>query len=153
MTLQQKNLFVRAAVLLAIALVGFGVWKQSIGTGNSKNLISGNGRIDAVEIDVAAMTPGRLKNILVQEGEFVTAGQVVATMDAEVLNAQLKQARAQLTQTQAAVATARSQLTQRQSERTAAVALVRQREAELENARKHAARSGELVQREVIPQH
>ena len=84
-------------------------------------------------------TPGRVKDILVREGEFVTAGQVVALMDTEVLEAQHRQAEAQLKQAQSAVETARSQLVQRESEKEAVLALVRQREAELGVARKRCA--------------
>jgi len=39
---------------------------------------------------------GRIKAILVDEGDLVTAGQVVAQMDTEVLQAQLRQAQAHL---------------------------------------------------------
>src|SRR5262245_32084045 len=36
-----------------------------------------NGRIEATEIDVAAKIAGRIRAELVDEGDFVTAGQVV----------------------------------------------------------------------------
>lgn len=47
-------------------------------------LAGGNGRIDAVEIDIAAKTAGRVREILVNEGDFVRAGQVLARMDTAV---------------------------------------------------------------------
>jgi multidrug efflux pump subunit AcrA (membrane-fusion protein) len=46
---------------------------------------SGNGRIEAVEIDIATKTPGRLKDIVVGEGDFVTAGQLLAQDDLDVV--------------------------------------------------------------------
>jgi HlyD family secretion protein len=138
------------AVVLAVALLGAVGWQKFVRSGNDKDLVSGNGRIEAVEIDIAARSAGRIKDILVHEGDFVTAGQVLAVMDLEVLQAQLRQAQAQQKQAQASVATVRSQMAQRESEKDAALALVKQREAEQENARKHAARSTELLERKFI---
>lgn len=108
--------------------------------------ISGNGRIEATEIDVAARSGGRIKEILVNEGDFVKAGQVLVRIDSDSINAQLHQAEAQTQQAQNAVATARSQLAQRESEKAATQAVVVQREAELAAARSRSARSSTLVE-------
>ena len=59
----------------------------------------GNGRIEATEVDVSAKLPGRLKTVLADEGDFVKAGQVVAVLDTDELNAKLAQAKAQTQQT------------------------------------------------------
>ena len=150
MTEHQKKWLIRATVLLTIALLGIVVWQRVVSSGRNKDVVSGNGRIEAVEIDVAARSAGRIKDILVHEGDFVTSGQVVAIMDVEVLQAQLRQAQAQQKQAQASVTTARSQMAQRESEKEAVLALVKQREAEQENARKHAARSSQLLERKFI---
>ncbi|MGE5669227.1 MAG: HlyD family secretion protein, partial [Betaproteobacteria bacterium] len=120
-------------------------WQHYRSGDRDVGIVSGNGRIEAVEIDVAARTAGRLKEIPVQEGEFVKAGQVVAVMDTEVLEAQRRQAEAQLQQGQIAVATARSQLAQRESEKAAAEAAVSQREVELSAARQQLSRSMTLA--------
>ena len=48
-----------------------------------------NGRIEATEIDIATKLAERIKDELVDEGDFVTAGDVVANMDTDVLEAQL----------------------------------------------------------------
>jgi HlyD family secretion protein len=140
-TKQQKKWLIIVAVVLILAGMGVAAWQIFGKDDKNKGLVSGNGRIEAVEIDVAARTPGRVKDILVREGELVTAGQVVALMDTEVLEAEHRQAEAQLKQAQSAVETARSQLVQRGSEKEAALALVGQREAELSVARKRALRS------------
>jgi len=140
-TKQQKKWLIIAVVILILGGLGVAAWQIFGKDDKNKGLVSGNGRIEAVEIDVAAKTPGRLKDILVREGDLVAAAQVVALMDTEVLEAQRRQAEAQLKQAQSAVETARSQLVQRGSEKEAALALVRQREAELGVARKRALRS------------
>jgi HlyD family secretion protein len=138
-------------LLLALAVMVI-AWQQ-LGPGTlDEGLASGNGRIEAVEVHVAAKTAGRLKEILAHEGDFVTAGQVVALMDTQSLEAEREQARAQLRQAEAAVATAHSQLAQRQSEKVAAEALVAQRQAELEAVRRRAARITELASRGVASQ-
>ncbi len=131
-----------AAILAIAALVA---WQYLKGEGGDKDIAEANGRIEATEIDVAAKLAGRIKAILVNEGDFVTAGQVVAQMDTEVLDAQLRQAEAQARQAQSEVTTARSRLTQRESEKVAADAVVVQRQAELNVARKRAARTSELA--------
>ncbi|HET9025689.1 MAG TPA: HlyD family efflux transporter periplasmic adaptor subunit [Burkholderiaceae bacterium] len=127
-------------------------WQKFAPRTRAEGLVSGNGRIEAVESHVAAKSAGRLKEILAHEGDFVTAGQVVALMDTQSLHAERKQAEAQLQQAQAAIATARSQLGQRQSEKTAAEALVAQREAELHAVRRRAARIIELAAGRVASQ-
>ena len=145
----KKSLWLAAvAIALLIALAAL-FWQRIAVDSWDAGLVSGNGRIEAVEIDVAAKAPGRLQEVLVSESEFVTAGQAVARMDTQPLEAQRLQAEAQLQQAVSAVASARSQLAQRESEKAAAVAMVAQRQAELTAARKRAARITELASRGV----
>ncbi|NJD39427.1 MAG: HlyD family efflux transporter periplasmic adaptor subunit [Geobacter sp.] len=146
MTPQQKKWLSIGIIALAAAGAAVIAWQKYRADHSTNGLVSGNGRVEAVEIDVAAKVAGRGKEIRVAEGQFVTAGQVVAVMDTTTLEAQLRQAQAQLRQAQSSVATAHSQLAQRRSERAAALATVAQREAELLNARQHAQRSAELMQ-------
>lgn len=150
MTKQQKKWLIRSAAVLVVGVVAVIAWQRYGFKENESGLVSGNGRIEAVEIDVATRTAGRVKEILVHEGEFVTAGQVVALMDTEVLEAQRRQAEAQLQQAHSAVATAGSQLAQRESDKAAAQAAVAQREVELKAARTHLARSIALADKGFI---
>lgn len=145
MTQRQKKWAIIVIGILVIGFLGATAWKKFFGVAQNKGLASGNGRIEAVEIDIATKTAGRLKDILVREGDLVAAGQVVAVMDTEVLDAQLRQAEAQMKQAQTGIETSRSQLAQRESEKTAAKAVVGQREAELDVARKRAIRSSTLA--------
>jgi HlyD family secretion protein len=57
---------------------------------------AGNGRLEAKEINIATKYPGRIKQVLADEGDTVDAGQVVATIDTEPLEAQLREAQAQI---------------------------------------------------------
>lgn len=145
MTQKQKKWFIIVIGTMIVGFLAVTAWKQFFGDTQDKNLARSNGRIEAVEIDIAAKTAGRLKDILVREGDLVAAGQVVAVMDTDVLEAQFRQAEAQMRQAQTAVETSRSQLAQRESEKKAAQAVVGQREAELDVARKRAVRSSTLA--------
>lgn len=141
-------------VLVAAALVGVGllVWQVSRPTGLGDGFASGNRRIEATEVDVAAKLPGRVAEIEVDEGDFVTAGDVVARMDTQVLEAQLAQAQAQVRQAENAKVTATSLVAQRESEKGTAQAVVAQRQAELTAAQKRFTRTEALVRRNALPQ-
>ncbi|WP_366554826.1 HlyD family secretion protein [Aquibaculum sediminis] len=134
-------------VLAAGAYLWQGLGDQDLPAG----FASGNGRIEAVEIDVATRTPGRITEILANEGDFVEAGQVLARMDTAVLDAQLREAQAQFRRAEIAVGTAGSLVTQRRAEKAAAEAVVAQREAELDAAERRLARSEELAPRGTVP--
>jgi HlyD family secretion protein len=144
MTERRKRWLIRFASALVAGVLAVLAWQRYGPHEREEGLVSGNGRIEAVEIDVATRIAGRLKEIRVDEGQFVTAGQVVALMDTDVLEAQRRQAEAQLKQAQSAAATARSQLAQRESDKVAAQAVVVQREVELKAARTQLARSVKL---------
>ncbi len=86
----------------------------------------GNGRIEATEVDVATKLPGRLKEVRVREGDRVEPGQVVAVLDTDALEAQQRQAQAELRRAR--------------QEREHALAVVEQHESELDFARRDLAR-------------
>jgi HlyD family secretion protein len=106
---------------------------------------SSNGRIEATEVDVAAKLAGRIVDELVDEGDFVTAGQLVAHMDIETLKAQHREAAAKLDMAKSAVEAARSTLAQRHSEKASNEAVVAQREADLDLATRKLERARKLV--------
>lgn len=147
---RQKKWLIRSAAVLLAGVAAVFVWQRQGLKQSETGLVSGNGRIEAVEIDVASRTAGRVEEIRVREGEFITAGQVLALMDTDVLNAQRRQAEAQLQQANSAVVTARSQIAQRESDKAAAQAVVAQREAELKAARSHLERSMALAEKGFI---
>jgi HlyD family secretion protein len=141
-------------VLIVLALLGTGgyyAWHAYLAPGLPEGFASSNGRIEATEIDIATKIAGRVREILVDEGDFVTAGQVLARMDTSVLDAQRLEAKAQLARAEIGVETAKSLVRQREAERAAAAAVVAQREAEAEAARKRLARTEQLAQRGTAP--
>lgn len=74
-----------AALLVSVAIA---VWFAVRPQGPPEGIAAGNGRMEAVEIDIAAKLPGHIREILVNEGDLVKAGQVVAHMDMATLLAQ-----------------------------------------------------------------
>lgn len=139
---------VAAAVLIAALLVA---WRYLTRDSLGEGIASGNGRIEATEVDVAAKAPGRVRTILAREGDEVKAGQVLATIDVDTLEAQRVQAQAQVQAALDAVRSAEAQVAQTLSQRSAAVAQLRQREADLTAAHQHLGRSTALASEGATP--
>ena len=140
----------RAFVAAAIAAVLLAAWQVVKPTTADPNFASGNGRIEATEVDVASKLAGRIDAILVAEGDQVSAGQVVARMDTQALRAEILQAQAQLQRARTAKLTAAALVAQRDSEKNTAQAVVAQRQAELTAAQKRFARTEILVGRNAM---
>ncbi|MFT0892048.1 HlyD family secretion protein [Pseudochelatococcus sp. G4_1912] len=150
MSFSRKWLALGAVIVLAV--VGYYGWKELRPHGLPEGIAGGNGRIEATEIDVSTKAAGRVRDVLVREGDFVQAGQTLAVMDTDQLQAQKRQAEAQLQQALIAVETARNQVTQRTAEQAASTAVVAQREAERDAADKRLKRSEQLIIRDNISQ-
>jgi len=144
--LKDRRLLRWGAVLVVAVIAYFG-WQSLQPAGLPAGLASGNGRIEGTEIDIATKTSGRIREILVNEGDFITAGQVLVRMDTAVLEAQLREAKAQLQRAVIGIDTARSQVTQREAEKASAEAVVRQRATEVEAAQRRFTRTEALASR------
>lgn len=132
-----------AAGLLVIAAAT--AWHYLRPPADDDSFVLGNGRIEATEVDVAAKAPGRVDEILVNEGDFVTRADVVARMDVKALQAQLAQAQAEVANAASARETARALVAQREADVAMAEAVLIQRRAEADVARSTAARSRALL--------
>lgn len=151
MTDGRKRLAAGAVAVIA-AGIGYLAWQALVAPDLPDGIAKGNGRIEAVEIDIATKIAGRIREILVDEGDFVTAGQVLARMDTDALEAQRRQAEAQLRRAQIGVDTANSLVVQRQAEQRATVAVIAQREAELDAAERKLARTEVLAKQDNVSQ-
>jgi len=108
----------RVIVLLLLIVAGIGgdyLWRQSQ-THLPPSIFSGNGRIEADEIDIDTKYAGRIAKLLVDEGDMVTADQVLAVMDTRDLEASLKKAEAVVQQSQQALDGAKATLEQQKSQ-------------------------------------
>lgn len=140
-----KKAAIPAAVVVAVLAVALYAWSRLRSDGDSAGLASGNGRIEATEIDIAPKLPGRVADILVREGDFVSAGQVLAQMDVQSLQAQRDEAQASRLRAVYAVAAAEAQVALQQADLAAQQALIHQRESELDAAQRRLARSETLA--------
>jgi HlyD family secretion protein len=103
-----------------------------------EGIVKTNGRIEATEVDVAAKYAGRLATVKVDEGDEVTAGQVVATISSPETEASLRNAQAELVRAKQALAEA--------------VAIIAQRKSDLDFARTDNQRGIELVAKGFLAQ-
>jgi HlyD family secretion protein len=81
-----------------------------------RGIVKTNGRLEATEVDVAAKYPGRLATLNVNEGDEVTAGQVVGIISSPETEAQLLGAQAQVLKSKQAFAEAIALIAQRKSD-------------------------------------
>jgi len=76
----------------------------------AEGLITGNGRVEATHVDISTKFAGRVKNVLVKEGDLVEVGQHIAQMDISQLNAQEHRAQADIASAESMVAAAQAQV-------------------------------------------
>jgi len=100
----------------ALAVAGLLAITGSRSSQVPEGVVSGNGRIEAVQVDIATKMAGRVKRIAAREGDLVKAGEVVANIDDNQLKAQFLRAEAEVAsaislvaQAQASVAQAKAQ--------------------------------------------
>ncbi|PQP04689.1 MULTISPECIES: HlyD family secretion protein [Pseudomonas] len=105
--------FLLGALLLAAG--GFGYWRSTVNR-LPEGLYVGNGRLEATEVQIASKTPGRLAEVLVDEGDKVTQGQLLARMDTRTLEAQRNQAEAEVIRARENLSAAQANVQLRQSE-------------------------------------
>ncbi|PZP31581.1 MAG: hemolysin D [Roseateles depolymerans] len=143
MALNTRRLVLPALVIAAAAGSAY-AWYNLRHTGPGEGFASGNGRIEATEVDVAAKLGGRIEAILADEGDFVTAGQPLARMQVTTLQAQLDEAQAQYQRAVTGVASAEAQVAMRLSDQQSTQAQVVARESDLDAAQRRLSRSETL---------
>lgn len=107
-------------VLILVLVLGAGggyyyYWQKNQDT-LPAYIASGNGRIETREIHISTKYSGRVDQVLVDEGDMVKAGQIVAQMDTAELNASKAKARAEVASAQQSVDEAKAEIVQRQSQ-------------------------------------
>ncbi|OEC95657.1 MULTISPECIES: HlyD family efflux transporter periplasmic adaptor subunit [unclassified Rhizobium] len=96
------------------------LWNKLRGSEPLPGIATSNGRIEAQQVLVSAKFAGRVADVLVEEGQIVDAGAVIARMDTSELDAQLSGAEAEVRRSETGVATAEATIAQRGSELTLA---------------------------------
>src|SRR3569832_827750 len=115
----RRNRMIIAGVLLVAGVAA--AWILFSGSKLPPGFAGGNGRLEANQVYVATKYAGRVLEVLFNEGDTVDAGQVVARMDTSALEAQLRQALAQITEAeveQARMLASRAELVGAQADAT-----------------------------------
>lgn len=117
---------VKQAIGITVLILATGgawmVWQQLQSPALPEGFASGNGRIEATEYDIATKYAGRVAEVVAMEGDMVEADQVLARMDTQDLEAQLREADALLRQARQGKNYAEAVVAQRESELTYAIA-------------------------------
>ncbi|MCF6256828.1 MAG: HlyD family efflux transporter periplasmic adaptor subunit [Gammaproteobacteria bacterium] len=101
-----------------------------------EGFVSGNGRTEAIEVDITTKFGGRLEQVFVKEGDLVEPDQTLARVDTRELEAQLRRAQAEVRRTE--------------QEKYFAVAVIAQRKSELSLMRKDMERAKGLYENDGI---
>jgi HlyD family secretion protein len=112
--MSKKMLLIALAVVVVVG-AGIAWWvlsKPKLPPG----FAGGNGRLEMQQYDVAAKWPGRLTKVLVDEGDTVDKAQIVANLDTEPLEAQLRSSEAKIKQAQDDLRTAQARIQAKQAE-------------------------------------
>jgi HlyD family secretion protein len=122
----------RALILVALFLLGC--------SGGNSGTVVATGTLEAVEVDVAPLVPGRVVRVLVNEGDSVKAGQTVAELTQPTSQAAVAQSRAQVQASRAALTQAETgpraaEIRRATAELNAATAEVARTSKDLERAR------------------
>jgi HlyD family secretion protein len=142
-----SRLLVILAVIAIAGGVGFYTWQKL--HPKMVGFASGNGRIEATDIDIAAKIAGRIEKIFASEGDFVRAGQVLVQMQIDTLEAQLNEARAQRDMAAHDVNAAEAQVVAKESQKAAAIATVAVKDANWDAAKRRLVRTEQLTRQRV----
>jgi len=130
------------AVIAVLAALATYLWRQH-GANDPSAALSLSGNVDVHQVELGFRVSGRISAVKVQEGDKVSAGQVLAELDPVPFRTDVDSAQADLAQAQAQLDKTRRGF--RVEEVAQARATVAQREADLENARVTLKRQEQLV--------
>lgn len=128
--------FLLLSAVVAAVFGGWTWWVSQQAEPLPEGIVSANGRVEAVQVDVATKLAGRIEEVLATEGEIVRTDQVIAHMDTRQLKALLAQAEARLAEVRQSVEQAK--------------AVITKTESDVSLAQKQVDRNQELFEREAI---
>lgn len=137
-----KKVIAIVLVVIAVVIVGFWTWKYN-NKNQKDNVLTLYGNVDIRQVSLAFEQAGRIEKLLVQEGDKVQAGQVLAILNTNALQIQAKQAQAQLKAQQEAIV--KQDVGARPEEITQAKAQLASAQAELDKTNKNLQRLQTLV--------
>ncbi len=131
---------ISGVVLVLAIVVGWVLWQYFQAPQLPAGLASGNGRIEAVQVDISTKIAGRVEAVLAKEGDLIKPDQMLAKIDTAQLRAQrlraeadIASAESQVVAAQASIAQAKAQLILAQQELARARELVKKGHTSKEN--------------------
>lgn len=109
-------------IVVLIGLVGAGAvawWRMrevAKASALPAGIVAGNGRIESVEVDVAAKYGGRIKEVMAREGDLVDEGQILVKMDTIDFDAELAKDKAKLAESEEAAIEVKSEIVKQESD-------------------------------------
>lgn len=103
------KIIIYITVILIVALLTFALFSSrnsltneaQVKRGDLTSVVAAKGAVEALhEADLAPKSLGRLKEILVEEGDFVQKGDIISILENDEVKAQVEQARASLLKAQ-----------------------------------------------------
>ena len=102
-----------SGVVIVIAVIGgWWLWQHFQDPGLPLGFAVGNGRIEAVQIDISTKIPGRVATVLVKEGDLVQPKQILANIDSAQIQAQQLRAKANVASAESLVTSAQANIAQ-----------------------------------------
>jgi HlyD family secretion protein len=95
--MQLRAIIFGVVVLAGLAGSGYAIWRDHEHTASLEGIARANGRVEATQIVIASKLPGELLQVLVREGDDVTTGQVLARVESDEIEAQLRGATSEVT--------------------------------------------------------
>jgi HlyD family secretion protein len=95
-----RAIILGAVVLAGLAGGGYAIWRDHQDSASPEGIARTNGRVEATQIVIASKLPGELLQVLVREGDNVAAGQVLARVESEEIEAQLRGATSEVARLQ-----------------------------------------------------
>jgi len=105
-----------SAIVAAASVAAWRSWRATQKAPLPEGIVFGNGRIESIQVDVAAKYGGRIKEILAREGDLVEEGQVLVKMDTDELEAEFENDKAKLAESEQAAAEVKTEITKDESQ-------------------------------------
>jgi len=101
---------IAGSVLILVIISGWWLWQSFKAPQLASDFAVSNGRIEAVQVDISTKIAGRVKTVLVKEGDLVQAEQILAQIDTAQLYAQKLRAEADVASAKSLVASAQASI-------------------------------------------
>lgn len=96
-----RRVLIPILILILVAAGAFAAWRFGLVGDRADKVLTLGGNVDIRQVDLGFRVPGRIAEVLVDEGARVASGQVLAKLDAAPYEAAAAAARAQVAQDKA----------------------------------------------------